>query len=580
MMTQVLVTGIDGNEIRCSDGVTRNAIGNSRVCVGDVLWSNGDCVFSPGQPAVRAPIVWAEEGFRFADGNSTKMYHVDPKIKSVKKTADIKPPPDQAGQYSCLLLHCYSGRNEYFVWLRESGAVFWTCLIQKNGKVIAVFSTDFAAFSFPTACDAYIDANGDLIWGAAEWVNDYISIATYKNAEKTKTFLFDEAATEALFAERIRQRARAIGFSVNISGLETVRTATNVWSTIPRNGMIYDVSYIGCEAKEELTDGSAYLSSEPVFDLFNADALIAVSSSGSTIIRAKREGQMRSKTDGISIVDTESEILLLGGLLFNTAIFRASNNAIFAEVQQQSGDVETTFETFFPTRVYATEEYSDTPELIVCVVSSDTQSAGGVKVTIGDFLSVQPMMDVMNNNLFPVTGYSGANAGVVRSCLLGVVNSNQGKYHFYVQGVWPAVPVQGETFAFYAYAGVQTDDTTQGTLTINSNYPSIEDVSGDPGIVTDIGNGYSTAKKPKIESVQGWVSVSGALRHEGELVHADRLPLDGAWKTSPGAAIGLVNNTEGGKVLLVKKQAGETAQTVVETVPPFNPGSIITKRFT
>ncbi|MHC1760516.1 MAG: hypothetical protein AB9917_13610 [Negativicutes bacterium] len=581
MMTQVLVTGIDGTEIRCSDGVTRNAVGNSRVCVGDILWSNGDYVMSPGEPASRAPLVWADAPMHFADSSTLKMLYVDEKFKKVTKSTAIKLPGQEGSNLpdnTAVLLHCYNARVEYFVWLHNPSELYWKCLIRKNGKVLTDFSTDFAAFSFPSMCDAYIDASGDLIWGASEWVNDYVSIATYKNAEKTKTFILDETATEAAFGERLRQRVLGVEFSVSRDVFEPEITSQSIISTIRRDGLVYQADFAGCAISDSY--GSAYLSNPPVQDLFNADALISVASWGSVMLSAQITAMGMSGEDGLTMVDQSYIWQILNASLANTTIFRASNNEVIAELQQPDAEFENTV-SGVPSSITVTETYSDTPEAVNCYVTADSpHNATEFTVSISAFMSAAPALDIMRSNSFSVEGHNGGNVGVFKNATMGVVSSNEYKYHLYFAESWPEAPSVGDLFTFQAYPGTQSIARTESAVTVTATLPIIDSPVSNSSIVTDIGNGYSIAKKPKIESVQGWVSASGELRHDGDTIYTDRLPLDGAWKTSAGAAVGLVNNAEGGKVLLVKKQAAETVPTVVEIVPPFNPSLIVTKRFT
>lgn len=166
MITQVGITKAGDYNVDASDGNTKNVIGTKRVGTGDVLWSMGNYVFSPGQPGSRPPLVWSDSGYHFADAAALKMYYTDAELTKLTKTTDISRPEEDGNAEASLLLHCYSKAAEYFVWLiapAESGAGC-RCLVQRNGKTIQDFISVFPAL--PSVSDAEVDAAGLLQWVA------------------------------------------------------------------------------------------------------------------------------------------------------------------------------------------------------------------------------------------------------------------------------------------------------------------------------------------------------------------------------------------------------------------------------
>lgn len=322
MMKQVPIASADNRGAETVDGNTLGVIGGGRVAAGDVAWSMGDFAFAPGRPGGRAPIVWVPDaGYNFADSNKLKIYHTNIAIsKPVKSMIPINPPVAGAA----LLLHCYDKSSRYFVWFIGS-----RCFITKNGTTIADFTSAFA--DAPIESDAYIDSDGNLIWGAAGQSGDIVTVAKYQNGTLQSQRSYSEEIIEAAFESIMRQKLADVSYSATVTpGTPTTQTEV-YYSDSPSDGVVYQSNYdgVGISGESYSFDAYASIGVSRIFDFVNCDSLQSIESFGSVYIQAHVAAWSAENGD---------ESYYSGGLvthLRNVAVRRISDGAIIAELQEQ-----------------------------------------------------------------------------------------------------------------------------------------------------------------------------------------------------------------------------------------------------
>lgn len=511
------------------------------------------------QPAPVLPLF-----YHFADASALKMYYVDADFAEVVRVDDITPPAIGA----VLALHCYNEATEYLVWFVDS-----RCIIEQNGETVADFTSVFA--EAPEKCDAYIDGYGNLIWAGAQDVTE-VTMAVYENGTVTKNATYSDATIEEEYLERILERAVAVTFTATATPYDQVTDIYETFSTIPRNMVVYRANYQECVISTAGwgISGDATVYGGHVFDLFNADVIIPVYSWATPFITAKIVAEGVSQLDPLTISDQTYEAGGINPIIDNTTLARKNNGVIIAEMQTgEDGTLEMTLSNQRYSTL-ATEQYEAEPEIFygtAFAVTNYPVADSGFWLSIPSISSGWSITDVAVQYPFVVIGDSGENSGVTREALMRFANiGSVAEVYLLFSSPWPHTPVAGDVFHFSMYRGAITIENTECDLHIAASYPEIDYDSG-ISVETSLGNGYSIAQRPKIETVLGWVSTTGQLNYGGTKIYSAHMysALSGAWKTAPQEAVGVAN----GEIIIASEA---TVQTIDS---PFSPKSIVTKRF-
>lgn len=561
-MTQVMVTGIDGNKICCSDGAVRSAIGNSRVCIGDILWSNGDCVFSPGQPAGRAPIVWRDSPMHFADSNALKMLYPDGNFSNVIKVKDLNLPDANAK----LLLHCYNRWFEYFVWIWEPDSGNCRCLIQKNGVTLADFMSVFT--NQPVYMDSYIDAGGGLRWAALDQSGKVLG--TYAGGELMSSFEYStDGLTTAFETYAVGLMSVAAAVAADTVGDEST-VIDNYLLLGPRNAYLGTISERHYTGLNNTVDSVSASISGIIYDLWNRAIVADVRATVYAHIGARFQVLSRNHVTG-DVVDTSHTAPLASPYLDVNRYYKQSSGGTtvlcdYAAIDSQTGSMSAVTE--------------------LAVISSKNSD-----VAVSGYVHAVENAGAFTGNLTLPGGIDGwyAGAGIYGCTITFTSGANAGQSRtinnygnmtsvtpILVSAPFDNVVSVSDTFTIeMALIDVESTATT-ATISVAVPFDNVSQTVCTEATEIDIGNGYKLVQKVADMNPEGQaVHMEPSIKYEGETIYTHENPyeylVDGAWSTSAGKLTGV----------LPAKTRLLTAAESLYTTKEINvlPSGIVTKRF-
>jgi hypothetical protein len=180
MMERVAISTAGRSTVDTADGRSMRVIGDGRAGAGDVAWSMGGFVFSPGQPGSRPPIMWTKGGFLFVY-SSGEAELLNEKLEHAKSYA-LTSPGDGFEPF----LNAHDGNSQFVLWVsadswEETGG--WAKLTV-DGVVKKTFMLNlYDAWEW----DAYAK-NGHLYWVIYRRAGTYLlSFTYYTDDTDTKT---------------------------------------------------------------------------------------------------------------------------------------------------------------------------------------------------------------------------------------------------------------------------------------------------------------------------------------------------------------------------------------------------------
>ena len=299
----------------------RRVIGDQPLFLGGFVHVHNGKIMGYVRKPQFVPRLLGSAGYRFANATELKMYTVSEDFQTVIKSEDIAPPEENAH----LLLHAYNGSTEYLVWF-----VGIRCIIQKNGSIVAEFDGVFA--DVPTKSDAYIDDDGNLVWGGAGQYGDIVTVAKYQNGTLQSQRSYSEETIEAAFELAMRQKLADVSYSATVTpGVPEIRVEVRYADEPAQDGVVYQSNYdgVGISGESYSFDTYASIGANKIFDFVNCDSLQSIESFGSVYIQAHVAAWSAENGD---------ESYYSGGLvthLRNVAVRRISDGAIIAELQEQ-----------------------------------------------------------------------------------------------------------------------------------------------------------------------------------------------------------------------------------------------------
>jgi hypothetical protein len=507
--------------------------------------------------------------YHFADSSALKMYYVDTAFSEIINTKEIVPPDTSA----ILLLHCYNANTEYLVWTWPVSTVdeFCRCLIQKNNETLTDFTSVFHSVPQNSYCDAYIDADDNLIWvAAADYYDDSdvetIIMASYQNGDVTTSKTYTFAGVQAAMNTKLNDllTAAATAVSVVFSNSNTTTTTQSAFlrkDVLDGPIIVYENKYEGTSFtinNNSTFDGSGY-----VPDLSSMDAILGALYVGQSNVQAGFSNNTIDYLTGVLTVGGNN-VIVITPLVFLSQFYKASGSVV-AEILLPSSWSLSTSETQQVTAETIVLEKTTEGDLSGSVLSANSNS----NFVVGFSVSVDN--SVFDVDTCVITFTSGKNEGqtaIITRCY----KTDMNQYITVINSSLPNIPVAGDFFSIDVYFGIATTTTTKSDITMSVNIESFQ--TGTTGeTVNDLGDGYTEVTTTATINEYGTIDpITPTIQYSGSTIftgsQGDYLT-NGAWMTQSGTLVGLYE----GKLIQASGET-ESANTINISL-----GNVVTKRF-